>query len=43
MEVVGHFKEGRNHFVDGSWDRAIQSFEKISISQRKRQTIVDLY
>jgi len=28
MEVVGHFKEGRVHFVDGDWDKAINSFEK---------------
>ncbi len=28
MEVVGHFKEGRKHFVDGSWDQAIKSFKK---------------
>ncbi len=28
MEVVGHFKEGRQHFGAGSWDLAMSSFRK---------------
>jgi len=28
MEVVGHFKEGRQHFSAGSWDLAMSSFRK---------------
>jgi adenylate cyclase len=28
MEVVGHFKEGRQHFTAGAWDRAIASFRQ---------------
>ena len=42
MEVVGHFKEGRNHFVDGSWDRAIQSFEK-SLSANVKDKLSSIY
>ena len=42
MEVVGHFKEGRNHFVDGSWNRAIQSFEK-ALSANKNDRLSSIY
>jgi len=28
MEVVGHFKEGRNHYRAGAWDKAISSFKE---------------
>jgi len=42
MEVVGHFKEGRNHFVDGSWNRAIQSFEK-SLSANENDMLSSIY
>ena len=28
MEVVGHFKEGRNHYRKGSWDKATTSFKE---------------
>ncbi len=42
MEVVGHFKEGRKHFVDGSWDRAIQSFEK-ALSANENDKLSSIY
>ena len=42
MEVVGHFKEGRNNFVEGSWDRAIQSFKK-SLSANKNDKLSSIY
>ncbi len=28
MEVVGHFKEGRNHYRKGTWDKAMASFKE---------------
>jgi len=42
MEVVGHFKEGRKHFVDGSWDQAIKSFKK-SLSANKNDKLSSIY
>ncbi len=42
MEVVGHFKEGRGHFVDGNWDRAIVSFEK-SLSANESDKLSSIY
>jgi adenylate cyclase len=28
MEAVSHFKEGRNHYSNGNWEKAIKSFER---------------
>ena len=28
MEVVGHFKEGRNHYQGANWNKAITSFKE---------------
>ena len=28
MEVVSHFKEGRNHYGKGNWEKAVKSFQR---------------
>jgi adenylate cyclase len=28
MEVVSHFKEGRNHYSKGNWEKAVKSFQR---------------
>ncbi|PPR11274.1 MAG: Adenylate cyclase 1 [Alphaproteobacteria bacterium MarineAlpha11_Bin1] len=42
MEVVGHFKEGREHFVSGDWDKAINSFKK-SVAANENDLLSTIY
>ena len=42
MEVVGHFKEGREHFGAGSWDTAIASFRK-ALAANPHDRLSDIY
>jgi adenylate cyclase len=42
METVGHFKEGRLHFVGGAWDRAIDSFKQ-ALSANESDYLSSIY
>ena len=42
MEVLGHFKEGRQHFAAGSWDRAAASFRQ-ALAAHPHDKLSDIY
>ncbi len=44
MEVVGHFKEGRNHYRGANWNKAIASFKEclnLNPEDKLSQTYID--
>lgn len=42
MEVVGHFTEGRRHFHDGNWDKAMVSFRN-ALAAHPGDKLSDIY
>jgi adenylate cyclase len=42
MEVVGHFKEGRQHFGTGAWDKAIAAFRQ-ALAANSHDMLSEIY